>query len=554
MSASPKAQPIQAAAADTVAPVHIPALEAPSAHKWIIALSVMLGTILEILDVSIVNVALPHMQGSFSASVDEMTWVATSYLVANGMMIPMSGWISARFGRKRYFLLSVAGFVLASAACGAAQTLNQMVFFRLMQGLSGAAMQPSSQAILMETFPPEEQAMAMAFWGIGMMVAPIMGPTVGGWITDNWSWRWNFYINVPIGIAAIIMVSTFLHDPPYLRKLRAKGGRIDYPGIVLIALSLGLLQIVLDRGQRADWFDSPWVTYATVAAVLSMILLVWRELTFPEPIMDLRILKIPIFTIAILILVLMSFMLFGTNLLNPVFLQEFMGYSAWKAGLVLAPRGFGAAAAMLLIGQLSRYRLPTKPLWALGFFLQGLSLYEMATWNLQVDYWHVLWPTILISTGFSFIFPPLSAATLSCVSRERMGYAASLFSMIRNTGAAVGISVMTTMLARNQQTHQSYLTEHFSVFDAWRLGEAPQRMPGGPHFLGPNHTVLGKHGLAMVYGQIQAQAAMLALNDIYWTLFWMAIVLIPILLLSWLWANSKMERGVAAPDAAAMAH
>jgi MFS transporter, DHA2 family, multidrug resistance protein len=553
VSASPTAEPAEQAAIG--AAQRIAALEAPAVHKWIIALSVMLGTILEILDISIVNVALPHMQGSFSASVDEITWVATSYLVANGIMIPMTGWISARFGRKRYFILSVAGFVAASAACGAAQTLNQMVIFRLLQGLSGAAMQPSSQAILMETFPPEEQAMAMAFWGIGMMVAPVMGPTLGGWITDNWSWRWNFYINVPIGIAAIIMVSTFLHDPPYLRKMRAKGGRVDYPAIVLIALSLGLLQIVMDRGQRADWFDSAWVTYATAGAVISLVLLVWRELTFPEPIMDLRILKIPMFTIAIIILVLMSFMLFGTNLLNPVFLQEFMGYSAWRAGLVLAPRGLGAAAAMLLIGQLSRYRLPTKPLWVAGFLFQVWALYKMATWNLSVDYWQVLWPTIMISVGFSIIFPPLSAATLACVSRERMGYAASLFSMIRNTGAAVGISVMTTMLARNQQTYQSYLTGHFSVFDAWRLGNAPSRMPGSPHFLNPEQLGHAQHGLAMVYGMIQSQAAMLALNDIYWTLFWMSVLTIPILLLSWIWANARMEQAQGAPDpAAAMAH
>jgi MFS transporter, DHA2 family, multidrug resistance protein len=554
MSASPKAQAVPAQP-PVEAPGRLPVLESPSAHKWIIALSVMLGTILEVLDVSIVNVALPHMQGSFSASVDEITWVATSYLVANGIMIPMTGWISARFGRKRYFMLSVTGFVLASAACGAARTLNQMVFFRLLQGLSGAAMQPSSQAILMETFPPEEQAMAMAFWGIGMMVAPVMGPTLGGWITDNLSWRWNFYINVPIGIAAILMVSTFLHDPPYLRKLRAKGGRVDYPGIVLIALSLGLLQIVSDRGQRADWFASPWVTYATIGVVLSMVFLVWRELSFSEPIMDLRILKIPMFTIAIIILVLMSFMLFGTNLLNPVFLQEFMGYTAWDAGLVLAPRGVGAAAAMLLIGQLARYRLPTKPFWIAGFLFQVYALYKMATWNLQVDYWQVLWPTVLISAGFSLIFPPLSVATLACVSRERMGYAASLFSMIRNTGAAMGISVMSTMLVRNEQTHQSYLAEHFSVFDAWRMGLGPQRVPGAAHIFGPHQMAGSKHGLAMVYGLIQTQAAMLSLNDIYWSLFWTSTILTPILLLSWIWASSRSVPPEISPaDAAAMAH
>src|SRR5215469_7331790 len=213
-------------------------------HKWLIALAVMLGTVLEVLDTSIVNVSLPHMQGSFSASVDEIAWVITSYLVANGIMIPMTGWISGRFGRKRYFLVSVATFVAASAACGAAQSLGQMVLFRLAQGAAGAAMVPSSQAILMETFPPEEQQMAMATWGVGLMVAPIIGPTVGGWITDNWNWRWNFYINVPIGILALLMVYAFVHDPPYLRHRRKSCGRVDYVGIACLVVGLGLTQIV----------------------------------------------------------------------------------------------------------------------------------------------------------------------------------------------------------------------------------------------------------------------------------------------------------------------
>src|SRR5580704_6777982 len=219
-------------------------------HKWLVAVAVMLGTTLEVLDSSIVNVSLPHMQGTFSASVDEIAWVLTSYLVANGIMIPMTGWISSRIGRKRYFLLSVMLFVLASGLCGAAASLAQMVVFRLIQGAAGAAMLPSSQAILMETFPPEEQQLAMATWGVGLMVAPILGPTVGGWITDNWNWRWNFYINVPIGIIAFLMVYVFVHDPPYMRT-RVAGRRVDYPGIVLLAVGLGLLQIIVDRGQRA---------------------------------------------------------------------------------------------------------------------------------------------------------------------------------------------------------------------------------------------------------------------------------------------------------------
>src|SRR6202023_2371298 len=255
-------------------------------HKWLVALAVMLGATLEVLDSSIVNVALPHMQGSFSASVDEITWVLTSYLVANGIMIPLTGWISSRFGRKRYFMASVIVFVFASGLCGAAQTLDQMVLFRLIQGAAGAAMIPSSQAILMETFPPAEQQLAMAMWGVGLMVAPIMGPTLGGWITDNWNWRWNFYINIPVGAAALLMVYTFVHDPAYLQKRRAKGGRVDYLGIVCLVLGLGLMEIVLDRGQRADWFSSAWVWYFTAASAAAFLILIVHELRLPEPILD----------------------------------------------------------------------------------------------------------------------------------------------------------------------------------------------------------------------------------------------------------------------------
>jgi MFS transporter, DHA2 family, multidrug resistance protein len=548
VSASPKAEPIPAPAAAA------PELAAFQKHKWIVAFAVMLGTILETLDTTIVNVALPHMQGSFSASIDEITWVVTSYLVANGIMIPMTGWISARFGRKRYFLLSVTGFVVASAACGAARTLNQIVFFRLLQGMAGAAMQPSSQAILMETFPPEEQAMAMAFWGIGMMAAPIMGPTIGGWITDNWSWRWNFYVNVPVGIAAIFMVSTFLHDPPYLRKTRGRRGHVDYLGIATITLSLGLLQLVLDRGQRADWFASPWIIYGTVGAVASVVILVVRELTYSDPILDLRILKIPAFTIAIALQVMMSFTLFGVNLMNPVFLQEFMGYTAWQAGIVLAPRGLGAMFSMLLIGQLERWRINTRPLMAVGYMLQMASLWMMAHWNLQIGYWQIVWAPIMMSGGFALFFPPLSAATLSCVERERMGYAASLFGMIRNVGAGIGVSVMSTMLINHQQIHQSYLGEHLSVFDAWRIGSMAPRMPGAPGFLSLPYQLSGhQEGLAALYHQFQVQAAMLSLNDIYWMLIWFSGTVVPILLALWVWQSAKTVRPQSG-GAAALAH
>ena len=503
-----------------------------SSHKWLIALAVMLGTTLEVLDTSIVNVALPHMQGSFSASVDEIAWVLTSYLVANGIMIPMTGWISSRYGRKRYFLTSVAIFVAASGLCGAAQSLDQMVIFRLIQGAAGAAMVPSSQAILMETFPPNEQQLAMATWGMGLMVAPIMGPTLGGWITDNWNWRWNFFINLPIGAAAFLMVWTFVHDPAYLRRRREKGGKTDYTGIILLVVGLGLAQLVLDRGQRADWFSSPWVVYCTIIAALAIIGFTINELRTPEPILDLSILGIPVFTMSVMLMVAMSFALFGTGLLNPIFLQELMGYSAWKAGLVLAPRGLGTMAAMLIVGQLARYRYDTRPLIGVGFVIMSIALWTMAGWNTQVSTWTVTWPSLIMGVGMGMIFPTLSATTLACVERERVGYAASLYNMMRNTGAAIGISYMTTVLVNHEQTHQSYLVAHFTAFDAWKMSKAAPLGAGARSFDYMPQIITGqKQGLGMVYAMIQRQAMMLSFNDIYRTLAIVMMILIPTFLL-----------------------
>jgi MFS transporter, DHA2 family, multidrug resistance protein len=507
-------------------------LEAGSAQKWLIAIAVMLGTTLEVLDTSIVNVALPHMQGTFSASVDEIAWVVTSYLVANGIMIPMTGWISSRFGRKRYFMVSVTVFVAASGLCGAATSLNEMVIFRLIQGAAGAAMIPSSQAILMETFPPAEQQMAMAMWGMGLMVAPIMGPTLGGWITDNWNWRWNFYINLPIGAAALLMVWTFVHDPAFLRQRRAKGGRVDYLGIACLVLGLGMMQIVLDRGQRADWFDAPWVWYFTMASAAALIILVIHELRCSEPILDLRIMGIPAFDLSVSLQVAMSFALYGTGLLNPIFLQEFMGYTAWRAGLVLAPRGLGTMFSMMLIGQLARFKFDTRPLIGVGFVLMASSLWTMSKWNLGVSTWVVIWPSLMMGVGMGLIFPTLSATTLSVVSRERMGYAASLYNMMRNAGAAIGISYMTTTLVNHEQIHQSYLVEHFSVFDAWRMSNVAPQMAGARGFSYIPQMVGGSHqGFAGVYGMIQAQAAILSFNDIYRVLAVGMTILIPSFLL-----------------------
>jgi MFS transporter, DHA2 family, multidrug resistance protein len=495
-------------------------------HKWLIAAAVMLGCALEVLDSSIVNVSLPHMQGSFSASVDEITWVLTSYIVANSVMIPLTGWVSSRFGRKRYFLASVSAFVVASALCGGAQSIDQMVIFRLLQGAAGAAMIPSSQAILMETFPAEEQQLAMATWGIGLMVAPILGPTLGGWITDNWDWRWNFYINVPLGTLTFLMVSVFVYDPHYLQ--RRQTGSIDYLGIVFLVAWLGLLQIVLDRGQRADWFSSPWVVWMTVTSSLSMVLLIFRELCLKEPILDLHVFALPLFSTAVFLITVHSFMLFSTGVLIPVFLQEVMGYSAWKAGLTYCPRAIGGMCAMLFAGQVSRAGYDNKRLVGVGFAVVAAGLWMMGRWNLEVGMWQVLWAGFVLGLGFGMSFPILSAVGLSGVERARMGYAASLFGMLQQQGRAAGIAYTTNMLVSTQQIHQSRLVEHFSIFEAWKMSHMAAHVPGSPVFRYLPQIVTGrKQGLGIVYGLVQAQAAMLAFNDIYRLLTAIAVLMIP---------------------------
>ncbi len=488
--------------------------ERHAARKWLIATAVMLGAVLELLDTSIVNVALPYMQGSFSASVDEITWVLTSYLVSNGIAIPMTGWISARFGRKRYYMTSISVFIMASALCGIAQSLTQIVVFRLIQGAAGAAMIPSSQAILMETFPPSEQALAMAVYGLGLISAPILGPTLGGWITYNWNWRWNFYINVPIGIIAMLMVLAFVYDPPYVGRKRP--GRVDYGGILLLASSLGLLQIVLDRGQRSDWFSAPWVRYFTVGSALSFLLLVINELRFSDPIMDLRILKSHAFSRSVAIITVMVMTIYGINLLNPLFLQELMGYTAWKAGLAVAPRGIGAGAAMLSAGVLSRFGIDTRPLMGLGFGLAAYSIYQMSQWDLDVSMRSIFWPIMNFGVGATVGFPIITAEALYDIRPERMGFATSLYNMMRNTGAAIGISFVSNLLTEREQIHQAYLVQHFSVFDAWRMSAQAPQVPGALQFRFLPQLVTGqKQGLGLVYATIQAQAALLSYNDIY---------------------------------------
>lgn len=494
--------------------------EAPHAgeytpHKWLVAAAVMLGAFMTVLDTSIVNVALPYMQGSFAASVDEITWVVTSYLVASGVMIPMTGWLAARLGRKRYFLFSVGLFVAASGLCGVAQNLGEMVVFRLLQGAAGAAMMPLSQAILLETFPPSEHTLAMSTWGIGILVGPILGPTLGGWITTHWSWRWNFYINLPAGALTLLMVYSFVHDPAHLRERRGRG-RIDYFGILLLIGAIGLLQIVLDRGQRSDWFSATWVRYFVGFSALSALVLTIHELRCAEPILDLRVFKHFSFALGVVLTAAQSFVIFGINLLNPLFTQELLGYDAWMSGLAVAPRGLGAIVALFSIGQISRRGIDTRPFVVGGFLLAAWATFRMADWNLSVGMMNLLVPILIFGFGLGSVFPALTAASLTEIPKDRMGYASSLFNMVITTSAAFGVSTVSNMLTSHEQIHQTNLGQHFSVFEAWRLSLNHPRMPGAPHFNYLGQMISGQHQqFGVLYGIIQAQAWLLSYNDVY---------------------------------------
>ncbi|MGH7917588.1 MAG: DHA2 family efflux MFS transporter permease subunit, partial [Candidatus Binataceae bacterium] len=497
---------------------------AVSAHKWLIAIAVILGAILPIFDLSATYVSLPYMQGSFAASVDEIAWVVTSFLVAISVMIPMTGWLAARIGRKRYYIISLLLFMSASALCGASQSLGSMVFFRLIEGAAGAATMPLSQAILFETFPPAEQTMAMSVFVFGMMSGPILGPTVSGWVTMNLSWRWNFYIDVPVGAFAAIMIYLFVHDPPYLREQRG-GGRVDYTGIICLAVGLGLLQIVLDRGQRSDWFAATWVCYFTLISAAALVILAFHELKFPDPILDLRALKNFGFTLAMILITLESLVLYSVNMVTPLFTQDLLGYDAWRSGLAVMPRGLGVIVALLVVWVLSRGGRDVRALIGLGFLLGAYEIWRMSHWTIQVNIWSVIWPLFLFGVGFGAVFPVLTACGLGQIAPKKLGFASSLFNMMMNTGAAIGIASVSNMITSREQIHQSYLTQHFSRFAAWKVSMQPPRMPGSPSFNFMHSLVTGqKQGLGMAYNMIQHQAFLMSYNDVYRTLALIALL------------------------------
>lgn len=498
----------------------------PEVNPWIVAVSVMFATFLEVLDTTVVNVSLPHIAGSLSVTPEESTWTLTSYLVANAVVLPLTGWLAGYFGRKRLLMIAVSGFTIASFLCGIAPTLTLLVTFRLVQGLSGGVLQPMSQAIMLEAFPVEERGKAMAFWGLGIVVAPILGPLVGGWLTDNYSWRWVFYINLPIGIASLMMTRAFIFDPPYLRRPR---GRIDVTGIGLLVLGIGALQFVLDKGQQEDWFDSRMISSLTVISAAALFLFIVHAFSSGDPVLDLRVLRDRTYATGVMLMTVLGFVLFGSLVMLPLFLQTILGYPSFQAGTAMAPRGFGAFLAMPVIGYLMGKVDPRK-LVVTGLLVAGGTLFMLSDINLEAGYWDIFWPQFIQGMSLGLLFVPLSTVSMNYIARERMGNATSLFSLMRNLGAGIGIASVATMVSRQTTSHAAILAEQIHPFsDAARMTLDSIRalfMAGGS-----GASLATDQAYAAVAGMLHRQAAMIAFIDVTRLLGVIFIVAIPLVFL-----------------------
>lgn len=501
-----------------------------SINPWVIAVTVTLATFMEVLDTSIANVALPHISGNLSAGADESTWVLTSYLVSNAIVLPLSGWLSSLVGRKRFYMMCVALFTVSSFLCGLAPSLGVLVLFRILQGAGGGGLQPSEQAILNDTFPLEKRGMAFAVYGIAVVVAPTIGPWLGGWITDNFSWRWIFYINIPVGIISLLLTSFLVQDPPYMKKMKAREGfRVDYIGIGLISLGLGSMQIILDKGQREDWLASGFIQIFAVLMLVGLIAAIFWELRQDHPVVDLRMLKNRNFAIATTAMFFLGFVLYSSTVLIPQMLQQLLGYSAEMAGLALSPGGAVIMLMMPVVGFLVS-RVDTKYLISFGCIVCAVSLFVMAGWNLQLDYRHAVYGRMLQSFGLAFLFIPINVSAFAYVPKELTNMGTGIINLARNVGASVGIATVTTMLERRTQAHTARLIEHVNPFSL-----AYQKMIAG---LAAKFSSAGSTGpeaaakaTGAVYGVVQRQAAMLAFLDNYKMLGIVFLVVLPVLLL-----------------------
>ncbi len=498
----------------------------PAFSPWIIAATMVLPTFMVALDTSVANVALPHIAGSLSASTDEATWMLTSYLVANAVILPATAWLSGLFGRKRFLLLSIAVFTVSSGLSGAALTLDMLVFARVVQGASGGVLLPISQAILLESFPPEDRGQAMAAFALGVIVAPIVGPTLGGWITDNYTWRWVFYINLPVGVMALLMTQTFIEDPPYIKRISRR--EIDYAGFVLMAVGLGALQVILDKGQEDDWFAAPWIRWFAFVSGASLIAFVIRELKAKRPIVDLRILRDRNFTVGIVIAVAYGAILYGTLLILPLFLEDLMDYSALQSGLTISPRGIGAMISVAVAGRMIK-KIDARIMMIGGFLMIAWAGFLFGRINLEIAPFDVAFPNIVLGSAIGFVFVPLTTISMGMLAKEKMGTSTGIYNLMRNMGGSVGIAVITTILARSSQKYQSVLVSHLTPYDR-SFVQAYDRLHS--FFLSKSDPVTAA-GLALgaIYRDLLDQSTLLAYVINFRLLGILALICIPFVFL-----------------------
>ncbi len=506
-------------------------------NPWLIAIVVSLATFMEVLDTTIINVSLRHIAGSLGAGQDESTWVLTSYLVANGIILPLSGWLSDTLGRKRFFIGCILGFTAASFLCGAATSLPGLIIFRIIQGLAGGGLQPTQQAIILDTFPPEKRGTVFAITGITLVCAPIIGPTLGGLITDNMSWRWIFYINVPVGLLAAFLVWRMVEEPEHSK---ARGFRnIDYIGLGLVSLGLAAMQVMLDKGQQDDWFDSQFIVLLAMVCVLCLVsafIWLWDK---KDPIIDLSLFKIPSFTLSCLLIFLTGFILYGSNVLLPLMLQSYFGYNATLAGLILSPGGLAVVFIMPMAGKLVG-KVEARYLIMVGLALSAIGMFHTMYFTPQTDFYTFMGMRISQVLGLPFLFIPISTLAFSQIPKEKSNKASALFSLFRNIGGSVGIALATSHVVRMQQIHQGYLAESLH--------------PGALGYESLKQTAIaqtGSNGQAMgrIYHSLQTQSALLSYVDTY-MIFGVMLSFAVVAALLFLPANKPANKG----EAAAAAH
>jgi DHA2 family multidrug resistance protein len=493
-------------------------------YKWLITLTVMTGTIMAALDMSIVNVALPNMRGTLSASVEEITWVATGYILSNVIIMPIVAFLSSRFGRKNFYIFSVLLFTGSSMLCGIAWDLTSMVAFRILQGIGGGALIPIAQSILRETFPPKEQAMAMGIFGVGVMLGPAFGPTLGGWLTDNYSWPWIFYVNVPVGIINILLIMKFIEDPHYLVR---QTGKVDILGLSLMTVGLGALQVMLEQGEQNDWFSSEFIIYLSVVAAFGLILFIWRELKVENPAVNLHILKDINFSSATFLNGILGLALMSSLFILPLFLQELLGYPAFDSGLALIPRSVAMIMIMPIAGRIYN-RVGPRIMIGLGLLLDAVSFYQLSILSLNIGFWDIFLPQFLQGTGFGLIFVSLSTAALSTIEKPMLTAASGLYNVVRQVFGSVGIALAATILTRGEQTNRARLVEHITAFGntgAETLRSLTQ------YFSSQGMDIIDAQNKALkaIEGMVMRQASMLSFNHVFFliaALFFFSIPLI----------------------------